>query len=222
MAKRISVSWVSALSSDGQTFTAAATVDTGVRYFFGGGDTIYVYTKTNRSQFVSRSRDHGATFAYDPLTSDSLFVGPFAIFGPDDHTLVGASCVTRGSCRFFRSDDAGDTFSTTPVGSGAGSVEVSPSINDTVTRSRIAHSHDRGQTFAESTPVDATFEALWAAASGDVYAVGGLGQVAHDDGRGSFTLTAVPTSANLHAVWGSAGDDVYAVGDAGTILHYHR
>ncbi len=64
------------------------------------------------------------------------------------------------------------------------------------------------------------FNAIWANASSDVWAVGDVGAIAHFDGT-SWMLVPPLTTSSLRGVWGSSANDVWAVGDNGVILHYH-
>ena len=69
------------------------------------------------------------------------------------------------------------------------------------------------------TPQGETLRAAWAAAPGDVWAVGDGGLVLHYDGRG-FRRESVLTSQDLVAVHGSSASDVWVAGAAGALLHY--
>ncbi|HVY48487.1 MAG TPA: hypothetical protein VHB21_21510, partial [Minicystis sp.] len=78
----------------------------------------------------------------------------------------------------------------------------------------VYHRNAQGWKLATSLPVPVN--AVWAAAAGDVWAVGD--QLFHFDGVSWTSVTTAP--ATLFDVWGSGPADVYAVGAAGTILHY--
>jgi hypothetical protein len=70
-------------------------------------------------------------------------------------------------------------------------------------------------------PVDAPdgFNAVWAAAADDAWAMGASGIAYHYDGK-QWTSVDVGTQQYLFSIWGSARDDVWASGNAGTLLHY--
>ncbi len=72
------------------------------------------------------------------------------------------------------------------------------------------------------TPQGNTLNAVWAAPSGEVFAVGNAGIILCYDSREARApvLMDSPTSQALYAVWGSSPRDVFAVGECGAVLHY--
>jgi len=78
-------------------------------------------------------------------------------------------------------------------------------------------------TFVVDDVVDAGYrpplEAVWGAASDDVWAVGGSRSIIHWNGQiwEDYGSRLVPS---LRAVWGTAKNDVWAVGDAGLMVHW--
>ena len=88
--------------------------------------------------------------------------------------------------------------------------------------------HYDGATFTRaSTPGTRVVFGVWAAASDDVWAVGGenggvAGFVWHYDGT-AWTEVALPAAhpgAAVFKVWGLASDDVYFCGLSGTLMHW--
>jgi hypothetical protein len=75
---------------------------------------------------------------------------------------------------------------------------------------------DGGATWRQETTTPSNFNYLWgcyAAAAGDLYAVGPRGMIFHSTGNGSWTTETSATDQDLLALWGMGGT-VIAVGGA--------
>jgi hypothetical protein len=78
---------------------------------------------------------------------------------------------------------------------------------------------DHGSGFVKevSNAVD-DLNAVWAAADGTVFAVGGSGTALTSTGDGSWSGLSTPSALPLAAVWGTSAQNVYAVGMGGEII----
>lgn len=70
----------------------------------------------------------------------------------------------------------------------------------------------------QPTPVTTTLRGIWAASTGDAWAVGSGGETLRWDGS-TWSQASSGTASTLRSVWGSATDDVVAVGN-GVVLHF--
>ncbi|MCA8939009.1 MAG: fibronectin type III domain-containing protein, partial [Planctomycetes bacterium] len=62
-------------------------------------------------------------------------------------------------------------------------------------------------------------QAVWGAASNDVWAAGNNGSISHFNGT-SWSAATSPIAANWSAIWGAAANDVWVVGGQGKAAHY--
>lgn len=70
----------------------------------------------------------------------------------------------------------------------------------------------------------ATYNAMWASTTGDVFLGGNMGRVARLAGASWSETTFGGGTANYYAMWGTSAADVYAAGNLGansTIIHYN-
>lgn len=81
-----------------------------------------------------------------------------------------------------------------------------------------------GDAWTRLPTLGATYSAMWASATGEVFLGGTMGRVAHFDGAGWTETTFGGATANYHAMWGTSPTDVYAAGNLAansTIIHYN-
>jgi hypothetical protein len=70
------------------------------------------------------------------------------------------------------------------------------------------------------SPTKSDLFAAFAAAPGNIYAVGAQGTILHStDGGNNFQVEPSNTQQDLHAIWAASPSDVYAVGSSGALLH---
>jgi len=79
---------------------------------------------------------------------------------------------------------------------------------------------DTPRVLPENSRTRETLLAVWAEASGHVWASGKNGTVVHRAPGQPFTVEGVPASGALHAVHGTSASDVWLVGAEATVLHF--